>query len=153
MVNKSAQSLGKLGGQATKKKLGSKHFSEAGKLGMAKRWAKPNPPISPTVEKWGGDQESNKCEFCGETKPVQRYYLRVKNKHFDDNKGGCYSTFIYYCQDCGVEDTLSVQEAKAEERQVMITKLHNIRSKIHGYISLIELTDLLASLKQEEEKA
>lgn len=45
----------------------------------------------------------------------------------------------------------SVQEAKAEERQVMITKLHNIRSKIHGYISLTELTDLLASLKQEEE--
>lgn len=38
MKNKAAQSLGKLGGQATAKKLGSKHFSEAGKKGMAKRW-------------------------------------------------------------------------------------------------------------------
>lgn len=70
--------------------------------------------VKATVEKWGGDQESNKCEFCGQTKPVQRYYLSVKNKHFDDNKSGYYSTFIYYCQDCGVEDTHSVQEAKAE---------------------------------------
>lgn len=40
MKNKAAQSLGKLGGKATTKKYGKKHFSEAGKKGMAKRWAK-----------------------------------------------------------------------------------------------------------------
>lgn len=58
-------------------------------------------------------QEVNKCEFCGVVKPVQRYYLTVKNKHFDDNKGGCYSTFIYYCQDCGI-DSHSLAEARRE---------------------------------------
>jgi hypothetical protein len=35
-----AKQLGKLGGLATKKKYGKKHFSEAGKLGMKKRWKK-----------------------------------------------------------------------------------------------------------------
>lgn len=37
-MNKAAQKLGKLGGQATKKKYGKKHFSKAGKLGAKKRW-------------------------------------------------------------------------------------------------------------------
>lgn len=109
--------------------------------------------IKPTVEKWGGDQESNKCEFCGETKPVQRYYLRVKNKHFDDNKGGCYSTFIYYCQDCGVEDTLSVQEAKAEGYQECLTELCKKAKKVGLTSELIDIIfPKLASLKQEEDK-
>ena len=40
MTNKNAQALGKLGGKKTAKKYGKKHFSEAGKKGMAKRWAK-----------------------------------------------------------------------------------------------------------------
>lgn len=39
-MNKSAQKLGKLGGKATKKKYGSKHFSDAGKKGAEKRWKK-----------------------------------------------------------------------------------------------------------------
>lgn len=47
--------------------------------------------------------EANKCAFCGETKEVSRFYLRLKNKHFDDNKQGQYSTFIYYCNDCGID--------------------------------------------------
>ena len=38
-TNKAAQELGKLGGEATAKKHGKKHFSDAGKKGMAKRWA------------------------------------------------------------------------------------------------------------------
>ena len=38
MKSKAAQELGKLGGQKTAKKHGKKHFSEAGKKGMAKRW-------------------------------------------------------------------------------------------------------------------
>lgn len=39
-VAKAAQQLGSLGGKATVKKYGKKHFSEAGKKGMAKRWGK-----------------------------------------------------------------------------------------------------------------
>ena len=33
-----AQQLGKRGGETTKRKYGSQHFSTAGKRGMAKRW-------------------------------------------------------------------------------------------------------------------
>lgn len=36
--------IGALGGKRTMKKYGSKHFSDAGKKGMAKRWAKLTPP-------------------------------------------------------------------------------------------------------------
>lgn len=38
--NETAKRLGELGGLATKKKYGKKHFSNAGKLGMKKRWSK-----------------------------------------------------------------------------------------------------------------
>lgn len=38
MKNKEAQKLGSLGGKSTAKKYGSKHYSEAGKKGMEKRW-------------------------------------------------------------------------------------------------------------------
>jgi len=34
------RNFGKQGGETTKKRYGTKHFSEAGKLGMAKRWGK-----------------------------------------------------------------------------------------------------------------
>lgn len=37
-INEAASKLGKLGGSATLKKHGKKHFSEAGTKGMAKRW-------------------------------------------------------------------------------------------------------------------
>jgi len=50
------------------------------------------------------EQEINKCDFCGELKPVSRKYFHVKNKHFDDNKKGSYSKFISYCSDCGIEE-------------------------------------------------
>ena len=39
-LSKLAKLLGKRGGNATKAKYGTKHFSTAGKLGMARRWAK-----------------------------------------------------------------------------------------------------------------
>lgn len=51
------------------------------------------------------NEEINKCEFCCEIKPVQRYCIRIKNKHFDDNKQGKYHVCIYYCNDCGIDDT------------------------------------------------
>jgi len=38
--SEAAQKLGKLGGEATAKKYGKKHFSEAGKKGMKARWEK-----------------------------------------------------------------------------------------------------------------
>lgn len=44
----------------------------------------------------------------------------------------------------------TTKQAVEEEREKMITKLHNIRSKHHGYISLIELSTLLK--KQERAK-
>jgi hypothetical protein len=47
--------------------------------------------------------EQNRCNFCGELKQVDRQYFKVKNAHFDDNKKGRYSDFIYYCSDCGIE--------------------------------------------------
>jgi general stress protein YciG len=37
--------IGKKGGSTTKKRHGSKHFSDAGKKGAAKRWNKNNPPV------------------------------------------------------------------------------------------------------------
>lgn len=37
-INEAAQLLGKKGGNTTKKKYGSKHYSEAGKKGMDARW-------------------------------------------------------------------------------------------------------------------
>lgn len=49
--------------------------------------------------------EQAKCDFCGETKPVLRHYVRVANKHFDDNKQGRYSNYFSYCHDCGIEET------------------------------------------------
>ena len=42
MKNKNTQKLGSLGGKSTAKKYGVKHFSEAGKKGMAKRWGNKN---------------------------------------------------------------------------------------------------------------
>ena len=38
-MKKAASLFGKMGGEALKKKMGSKHFSEMGKKGMEKRWA------------------------------------------------------------------------------------------------------------------
>ncbi|MFZ2152166.1 MAG: sigma factor-like helix-turn-helix DNA-binding protein, partial [Minisyncoccia bacterium] len=47
--------------------------------------------------------EQNICAFCKESKIVQRFYVEVRAKHFDDNKGGRYSNFFYYCSDCGIK--------------------------------------------------
>lgn len=55
------------------------------------------------------NNEQNKCTFCGEIKPVSRFYIRVGNRHFDDNKKGKYSDFFYYCVDCGI-DTKSISD-------------------------------------------
>lgn len=42
IISSTAKQLGQLGGLATSKKYGSKHYSEAGKKGMEKRWGKSN---------------------------------------------------------------------------------------------------------------
>ncbi len=46
--------------------------------------------------------ELARCDFCGEVKGVSRFYASVKNKWFDDNKQGAYSTYIKYCGQCGI---------------------------------------------------
>jgi len=42
-TRKAAKLFAKMGGEALKKKLGHKHFSEMGKKGSAKRWGKQTP--------------------------------------------------------------------------------------------------------------
>ena len=105
-------------------------------------------------------QEVNKCEFCGVVKPVQRYYLTVKNKHFDDNKGGCYSTFIYYCQDCGI-DSHSLAEARREWVEEIRGKVNDMKYRgiahsdleARRHNALLEkIEDLLTGDNPEEEK-
>jgi hypothetical protein len=59
--------------------------------------------------------EFGKCDFCGEEKSVSRKYIRIKNKHFDDNKKGKYSNFIRYCSDCGIEDEIHNYEDKLDK--------------------------------------
>lgn len=68
------------------------------------------------------ENELNRCVFCGELKEVSRFYIHVKNKHFDDNKRGKYSTYIYYCNDCGVEPL----ERISEETPKVFTNLKNV---------------------------
>lgn len=80
------------------------------------------------------NQEKNKCDFCGEIKPVFRLYARIKNKHFDDNKQGKYSKFFSYCNDCGIEppDVLSSN---------MIDKT-KLREEFYKYALKDEIDDL-----------
>lgn len=91
-------------------------------------------------------QEVNKCDFCGEVKPVLRHYLYVKNKHFDDNKGGCYSTFVSYCQDCGI-DSHSLAEARREAVDECMKYQENPTYELREKI----LSDLLTGDNPESE--
>ena len=74
------------------------------------------------------NQEQAICDFCKESKPVKRYYVRVKNKHFDDNKQGRYSNYFSYCKDCGI-DYHAISEARADLKREMMEK---IKYKRHG---------------------
>lgn len=49
------------------------------------------------------DQEKAKCAFCGESKGVHRQYLHAKRRQ----KIGNGFNFIYYCDDCGLLETVS----------------------------------------------
>lgn len=50
------------------------------------------------------NQEINKCDFCGEIKPVLRQYLHAKNKeHIDTNKHTPFK-ITFYCEQCGIEE-------------------------------------------------
>lgn len=71
MTNKQAQQLGKLGGQATAKKYGADHFSNAGRLGMAKRWAG---HVKKTPE--GEVKVFFKCPECGQEFETKQKYLK-----------------------------------------------------------------------------
>lgn len=51
------------------------------------------------------NQESNKCSFCREIKPVLRQYLHAKNKPANENVADGF-IFIYYCNDCGLRETV-----------------------------------------------
>ena len=68
------------------------------------------------------NQEQAICDFCKESKPVKRYYVRVKNKHFDDNKQGRYSNYFSYCKDCGI-DYHAISEARADLKREMMEKM------------------------------
>lgn len=61
MTNKFAQQLGASGGKATAKKYGAEHFSNAGRLGMAKRWAG-----HIKVDKTGLVKVMFACPACGQ---------------------------------------------------------------------------------------
>lgn len=85
------------------------------------------------------DEEVNKCEFCGEIKSVSRYYIRIKNKHFDDNKKGKYSTYISYCNDCGIEPMLS-----SKHHSYLTDRIEN-RDKIRSIIAPLLIEELRRS--------
>lgn len=55
------------------------------------------------------DVEHGRCAFCGNMKDVSRFYIDVKNKHFDDNKQGKYHEYILYCRECDI-DTDSITD-------------------------------------------
>jgi peptide subunit release factor 1 (eRF1) len=71
MTNKMAQQLGKLGGKATAKKYGAEHFSNAGRIGMAKRWAG---HIKKTPE--GNIVIKFACPACGQEFETKQKYLK-----------------------------------------------------------------------------
>ena len=54
-------------------------------------------------------QEINTCSFCRADKPVLRQYLHAKNK---PAVGDGFS-FVYYCNECGLAETV-IQQTKTE---------------------------------------
>jgi hypothetical protein len=70
MKNKAAQQLGKLGGKSTAKKHGKKHFSNAGKKGMAIRWYKATLDIEKLIPP--GDRLADGAEV---TMPDGKIYI------------------------------------------------------------------------------
>ena len=71
MTNKAAQLLGRLGGKATAAKHGAEHFSNAGRIGMAKRWAG---HIKKTPE--GKILIKFACPACGQEFETDQKYLK-----------------------------------------------------------------------------
>jgi general stress protein YciG len=49
-ISKAAQELGKRGGQTTASRHGKKHFSDAGKKGMARRWSQNSKTKTPAPD-------------------------------------------------------------------------------------------------------
>lgn len=49
------------------------------------------------------NQEENKCDFCGQVKPVGRVYVYAGNKEkiLEKDRNANYFTFVFYCLDCG----------------------------------------------------
>ena len=54
-----------------------------------------------------GDIEQDKCDFCKQIKPVQRFYIRV-------NDNACDSIIIRYCKD---HEPVQEQQIKELERE------------------------------------
>lgn len=75
MTNKFAQQLGAKGGKATAKKYGADHFSNAGRLGMAKRWAG-----HIKKDKAGEVKVFFKCPECLQEFETKQKYLKDVDK-------------------------------------------------------------------------
>ena len=49
-----------------------------------------------------GGVEVGMCDFCGEVKPIERFYVHAKNCK-DKNKNGF--VIVHFCRDCGCEES------------------------------------------------
>lgn len=75
--------------------------------------------------------EISTCVFCNQVKEGNRFYVEVKTKHFDDNKGGKYSAYLFYCNDCGIQ----IPELKKKNYinwQYIEEAIENIAKQIEG---------------------
>lgn len=106
--------------------------------------------LEPTVEGWERefDNKFGKIEVFFDEKNKEYYAMILPEDRVKDDEYGLQDikSFIRTLL------TRSLQEARVEERQEIITKLHNVRSKHTGYISLMELSDVISTLTTKEEE-
>lgn len=57
--------------------------------------------------KMAGGIEVGTCDFCGEEKPISRFYVHAKNTK-DKNRNGF--EIISYCRDCGCIEAEKLDE-------------------------------------------
>lgn len=61
-------------------------------------------------------QEMNTCSFCRAETSVTRQYLRAKNKPMV----GDGFTFVYYCSDCGLRETILDSSSRLSRREALL---------------------------------
>ena len=64
--------------------------------------------------------ELHRCDFCMKEKQVQRFYVRVQHKHFDDNKQGTFTRHFKYCRDCGIEPPVMAQGKEMKKKIIKV---------------------------------